>query len=130
MAASEGSVIGIQRRLELRKEGTGRFAPVFAIMKNGDASAALAKGDVVTLDVNDSGGNAVQHTTTGADADLFGMADEVIAIGATGRIQVYGWTDQLKERPAVQRGRAVPAPPEEGEVSEEEVAKQGSKLLV
>ena len=40
------------------------------------------------------------------------------------------WTDQLKERPAVQRGRAVPAPPEEREVSEDEVAKQGSKILV
>ena len=40
------------------------------------------------------------------------------------------WVDQLKARPAVQRGRAVPAPPEEREVNEKEIAEQGSKLLV
>ena len=40
------------------------------------------------------------------------------------------WVDKLAGRPAVQRGRAVPAVPEEGEVSREDVAKQGSKLLV
>ncbi len=40
------------------------------------------------------------------------------------------WVDKLMARPAVQRGRAVPAPPETSEVSAEDVAKQGSKLLV
>jgi GST-like protein len=40
------------------------------------------------------------------------------------------WKDALKERPAVQRGRAVPAPPDSEEVRAEDVAKSGSKILV
>ena len=41
------------------------------------------------------------------------------------------WKDALKERPAVQRGRAVPAPPESEEaVKPEDVARSGSKILV
>ena len=40
------------------------------------------------------------------------------------------WLDKLAARPAVQRGRAVPEPPESREVSGEDVAKQGSKLLI
>ncbi len=43
------------------------------------------------------------------------------------------WKDAMKERPAVQRGRAVPAVPEADESdgdAAEEIAKQGSKILV
>jgi glutathione S-transferase len=43
------------------------------------------------------------------------------------------WKDAMKERPAVQRGRAVPAVPEPDESdgdAAEEIAKQGSKILV
>jgi glutathione S-transferase len=40
------------------------------------------------------------------------------------------WKDAIKERPAVQRGRAVPAPPDSEEVRAEDVAKSGSKILV
>ena len=41
------------------------------------------------------------------------------------------WKDALKERPAVQRGRAVPEPPDSEEVARaEDVAKSGSKILV
>ena len=40
------------------------------------------------------------------------------------------WKDAMKARPAVQRGRSVPAPPEDREVDAEDVAKTGSKILV
>jgi len=41
------------------------------------------------------------------------------------------WKDAMKERPAVQRGRAVPAPPEQrDDVNAEELVKTGSKMLV
>ena len=36
----------------------------------------------------------------------------------------------MKERPAVQRGRAVPAPPEEREADAVDVAEMGKKILV
>jgi glutathione S-transferase len=40
------------------------------------------------------------------------------------------WKDAIKERPGVQRGRAVPAPPEQRDASAEDIAKTGSKMLV
>ena len=40
------------------------------------------------------------------------------------------WIEQVGERPAVQRGRAVPEPPEGGERNDEDVKKAASKILI
>ncbi len=40
------------------------------------------------------------------------------------------WIEKVGERPAVQRGRAVPTPPGDREVSAEKVREAGSKILV
>jgi len=40
------------------------------------------------------------------------------------------WKDAIKDRPAVQRGRAVPVIAEPSEANAEEVARQGSRILV
>ena len=40
------------------------------------------------------------------------------------------WKDAIKERPAVQRGRAVPAAPEPSEETAADIAEQGKKILV
>jgi GST-like protein len=60
-----------------------------------------------------------------------------VSIHAWAGVEVDGldglcrWKDAMKERPAVQRGRAVPAPPEQREdAGAEDVAKTGSKILV
>ena len=86
----------VMRRLDLRKEGDGKFAKITVIMKNGRGSGDIARGEPVILDKDDSTGNAVDLTSSGADALIFGMADELIANGSSGRILVYGWTDALK----------------------------------
>lgn len=43
---------------------------------------------------------------------------------------LQAWNERVGSREAVVRGRAVPAPPEERELKEEDVKKVGSKLLV
>jgi glutathione S-transferase len=43
---------------------------------------------------------------------------------------LQAWNERVGSREAVVRGRAVPAPPEERELKEEEMKKVGSKLLV
>ncbi len=59
-----------------------------------------------------------------------------VSIHAWAGVEVDGldnlirWKDALKARPAVQRGRAVPAPPEQQEVNAEDVARSGSQILV
>jgi glutathione S-transferase len=59
-----------------------------------------------------------------------------VSIHAWAGVEVDGldnlirWKDALKARPAVQRGRAVPAPLEEQEVNAEDVARSGSQILV
>jgi glutathione S-transferase len=60
-----------------------------------------------------------------------------VSIHAWAGVEVEGldglnrWKDAMKERPGVQRGRAVPAPPEQREGEDaEDVARTGSKILV
>ena len=43
---------------------------------------------------------------------------------------LQAWNERVGSREAVVRGRAVPAPPEDRELQEEDVEKAGSKLLV
>ncbi len=55
---------------------------------------------------------------------------EWAGVSIDGLSHLERWKDAIKERPAVQRGRAVPKPPEPVEANADEVARQGSKILV
>lgn len=90
----EGDVVKVQREIQLRKEGTGKFAQMYAIMRN-VSGGTLSRGDLVVLDTTE--GNAVTTTTSAGDKKVWGMWDDaVVADDAYGRVLLLGWTDQLK----------------------------------
>ncbi|MDD5065232.1 MAG: hypothetical protein PHQ35_10810 [Phycisphaerae bacterium] len=70
------------------------FEKRYYYMKNTDGDA-MAAGDLVRLKAV-AAGNEVEHTTTGGDDMIFGMAVEAIANNAFGHIQVVGKTTLLK----------------------------------
>jgi glutathione S-transferase len=51
-------------------------------------------------------------------------------VEADGLDNLNRWKDAMKERPAVQRGRAVPAAPEPSEDTATDIAETGKKILV
>ena len=56
---------------------------------------------------------------------------EWAGVSVDGLDNLNRWNDAIKERPAVQRGRAVPAPPEQrAETNADDLVKTGSKMLV
>ena len=55
---------------------------------------------------------------------------EWAGVSIDGLSHLARWKDAIKERPAVQRGRAVPQPAQPVEANAEEITRQGSKILV
>jgi GST-like protein len=79
-----------------------------------------------------------EHEWLAGDYSLADIANwSWVSIHAWAGVEVEGldglirWKDAMKDRPGVQRGRAVPAPPEPREGSgAKELAETGSKILV
>ena len=58
------------------------------------------------------------------------VGDRPARVELEGLDHLTRWNEAMKERPAVVRGRAVPAPPEQSENDTVDVAAMGKKILV
>ena len=90
------------------------------ILNNYDTGTIF--GSSVTILIDPEDGNSINNDFT---INNYGRIT-----GVDGLDNLIRWKDALKARPAVQRGRAVPAPPEQQEVNAEDVARSGSQILV
>lgn len=68
---------------------------IFIRVKNG-SSAALANGDVVIWDATDDDGVTVDTIATAESPLVAGVICEDIAVGAYGKMQVYGYHSAVK----------------------------------
>jgi hypothetical protein len=68
---------------------------VYVLVKNG-SSGALANGDVVIWDATDDDGISVDTIATAESTLIAGVICESIAVGAYGRMQVYGYHSAVK----------------------------------
>jgi hypothetical protein len=81
-------------------KGRGTGTPIYDIVRNSEASAAIADGEVLKWTISTAAGtvygNDVLKTAEAASVLVAGVAKGAIAVGEYGRMQVWGYHPNVK----------------------------------